>query len=293
MSIPTPGPADNFSVSTPAKPEAPSGYPYQTPNVVEEGGKSFIVTWLLSWFLGGLGIDRFYLGKVGSGVAKLLTFGGLGIWVIIDIILVLAGAQRDKAGRRLAGYEQHKKIAWIITLAVVALGILTSAFIPKGSAVDATVQPAVTQQQIVPTENAAAGSIEKPEATKEVPAVAPAVTKAAPKAAKAAPKAEPAVPVEFRSALKKAQTYSDMMHMSKVGLYEQLTSEYGEKFSPEAGQYAVDNVKADFKVNALEKAKNYQETMAMSPEGIRDQLVSEYGEKFTPEEADYAIQNLS
>ena len=83
------------------------------------------------------------------------------------------------------------------------------------------------------------------------------------------------------------------MHMSKQGIYDQLTSEYGEKFSDEAAQYAIDHVEANWKENALKKAKSYQETMAMSPNAIHDQLTSEYGEKFTPEEADYAIENLN
>ena len=83
------------------------------------------------------------------------------------------------------------------------------------------------------------------------------------------------------------------MHMSKAGLYDQLTSEYGEKFSAEAAQYAVDTIEADWNANALATAKNYQDTMDMSPEAIRDQLTSEYGEQFTAEEADYAIANLN
>ena len=99
-------------------------------------------------------------------------------------------------------------------------------------------------------------------------------------------------PTEYKSALSKAKSYSDVMYMSKQGIYDQLTSEYGEKFSAEAGQYAVDNLEADYKANALEKAKDYQSTMDMSPEAIRDQLVSEHGEKFTQEEADYAVSNL-
>ena len=103
---------------------------------------------------------------------------------------------------------------------------------------------------------------------------------------------EPEVPVEYKSALKKAEKYSNMMHMSKQGIYDQLTSEYGEQFSPEAAQYAVDNMQADWNANALEKAKSYQEQMSMSPEAIRDQLTSDSGEKFTQEEADYAIANL-
>lgn len=101
------------------------------------------------------------------------------------------------------------------------------------------------------------------------------------------------VPIEYKSALKKAEQYSSIMYMSKAAIYDQLTSEHGEKFSPEAAQYAVDNLVADYNYNALKKAESYQESMAMSPEAIRDQLTSEYGEKFTPEEADYAIANLS
>ena len=83
------------------------------------------------------------------------------------------------------------------------------------------------------------------------------------------------------------------MNMSKTGVYDQLTSEYGEQFSPEAAQYGVDNVQADWNANALAKAKTYQETMAMSPESIREQLTSEYGEQFTAEEADFAIVHLN
>lgn len=105
-------------------------------------------------------------------------------------------------------------------------------------------------------------------------------------------KEEPAVPAEYKSALAKADSYANTQHMSKKGLYDQLTSEYGEQFSKEAAQYAVDNVQTDWNANALAKAKSYQETQNMSPAAIRDQLVSDYGEKFTAAEADYAIQHL-
>lgn len=105
--------------------------------------------------------------------------------------------------------------------------------------------------------------------------------------------AVPAVPAEYTSALTKAASYSKLMHMSKAGLYDQLTSEYGEKFSPEAAQYAVDNVQADWNANALAKAKSYRDHMSMSPAAIHDQLTSAYGEKFTAAEADYAIQHLN
>jgi hypothetical protein len=104
---------------------------------------------------------------------------------------------------------------------------------------------------------------------------------------------EVTVPTEYKSALSKATSYANVMHMSKIGVYNQLISEYGEKFSKEAAQYAIDNVTADWNANALAKAKSYQEQMSMSTSSIRDQLVSEYGEKFTADEADYAIKHLN
>lgn len=106
------------------------------------------------------------------------------------------------------------------------------------------------------------------------------------------PAEDESVPKEYRSALNKAMVYSDMMHMSKTGIYDQLTSEYGDKFSMEAAQYATDNMQADWNANALASAKNYVKTMYMSKAGVYDQLISEYGDKFTPEEAQYAIDNL-
>ena len=83
-----------------------------------------------------------------------------------------------------------------------------------------------------------------------------------------------------------------MLHLSKRGLYEQLTSEYGDKFSAEAAQYAVDNLDIDFKQNALKSAQTYSSMLGLSKQGIYDQLVSEFGDKFTAEEAQYAIDNL-
>lgn len=98
--------------------------------------------------------------------------------------------------------------------------------------------------------------------------------------------------VEYQNALKKAESYSKLMHMSKRAIYDQLVSEYGERFPADAAQYAIDNIVADWNKNALEKAKVYQETMSMSKQAIYDQLISEYGEKFTEEEARYAIEHL-
>lgn len=100
------------------------------------------------------------------------------------------------------------------------------------------------------------------------------------------------VPKEYKSALIKAESYSDLMHMSKAAIYNQLVSEYGEQFSEDAAQYAIDNLEADWNANALAKAEDYATTMQMSKAAIYDQLISDYGEKFTPEEAQYAIDNV-
>jgi TM2 domain-containing membrane protein YozV len=83
--------------------------------------KSFVTTWLLSLLLGYLGIDRFYLGKVGTGILKLITGGGLGLWYLIDLIIVLAGTQTDKQNRLLAGYQEHKTLAIILSIVFVLL----------------------------------------------------------------------------------------------------------------------------------------------------------------------------
>jgi len=100
------------------------------------------------------------------------------------------------------------------------------------------------------------------------------------------------VPKEYLSALKKAEIYSQTMHMSKVAIYDQLVSEYGENFAEDAAQYAIDNIKADWNANALAKAETYSKQMNMSKAAIYDQLVSEHGEKFTEKEAQYAVDNL-
>jgi len=65
------------------------------------GGKDFLTTLLLNIFLGYLGIHRFYTGSTGIGVAQLLTAGGCGIWVIIDLILILTGDYKDGNGNPL------------------------------------------------------------------------------------------------------------------------------------------------------------------------------------------------
>ena len=64
--------------------------------------KEQATAFLLSVFLGGWGAARFYMGQTGLGIAKLLTCGGLGIWVIVDLILIGMGKMRDAEGNSLS-----------------------------------------------------------------------------------------------------------------------------------------------------------------------------------------------
>jgi TM2 domain-containing membrane protein YozV len=63
--------------------------------------KGFVPTLLLCFFLGGLGVHRFYVGKIGTGILQLLTLGGLGIWTLIDFIIIACGNFTDKNGAQI------------------------------------------------------------------------------------------------------------------------------------------------------------------------------------------------
>jgi len=81
--------------------------------------KSFLITWLLTLFVGFLGIDRFYLGKVGTGLLKLVTCGGFGLWYLVDLFLVLIGRQTDSRGYRVTTNTLAYLLAWVITLLIL------------------------------------------------------------------------------------------------------------------------------------------------------------------------------
>lgn len=106
----------------PPAPQAPPPPPPRAP----EGHKSYIATLLFSFSLGFFGVDRFYLGKTGTAVAKLLTFGSFGYWWLINIFITLFGGQRDAQGFRLAGYDRFKKPVWAV------VGILFGASFVSG-----------------------------------------------------------------------------------------------------------------------------------------------------------------
>jgi TM2 domain-containing membrane protein YozV len=66
--------------------------------------KSRLAAALLAFFFGSLGIHRFYVGKVGTGILMIVTLGALGIWTLIDFVMILLGSFKDKQDRVLSNW---------------------------------------------------------------------------------------------------------------------------------------------------------------------------------------------
>ena len=83
---------------TPA-PQAPvAAVKAPDPNISD---KRILPLFLLAFFLGVFGVHRFYAGKIGTGLLMLFTFGGFGIWLFVDWILILCQVFTDKQGRKI------------------------------------------------------------------------------------------------------------------------------------------------------------------------------------------------
>ena len=93
----------------------------------------------------------------------------------------------------------------------------------------------------------------------------------------------------FNYALEKARALSDLMHLSKQGIYNELVSPGGEKLKADAAQYAIDHLKTNYKANALTKAQEYSMD-GLDEDEIYNKLVNE--DLFTESEADYAVSHM-
>ena len=75
-------------------------------NTTEFSPYSRLVALLFCILLGWIGVHRFYVGKIGTGILMVVTVGGLGIWMLIDLILIAVGEFRDKEGRRVLRWAE-------------------------------------------------------------------------------------------------------------------------------------------------------------------------------------------
>jgi TM2 domain-containing membrane protein YozV len=106
--------------------------PLTTPGVVEDvkpKGRHFLAVFFFSFLWGTFGVDRFYLGKIVTGILKFITIGGLGLWTLIDLILIMSGAMKDKQGNEMLEFQRYKKLA---ARTVLWFAILTGLYILIG-----------------------------------------------------------------------------------------------------------------------------------------------------------------
>ena len=111
--------------------------------------KSFLTATVLALFLGFFAADRFYLGKYVTAALKLITFGGYGIWWLLDSILLLTGETKDKQKRQLTGREENLKKA--VILGIVALVLAISAYVGAQLLAETLLKEAFEQLGVIMT----------------------------------------------------------------------------------------------------------------------------------------------
>lgn len=118
--------------------------PAPQPVVVQPAeGRPFLAVFFFSFVWGVFGVDRFYLGKIWTGILKLLTFGGFGIWALLDLSQIMSGAMRDKQGNEMIDYLKYKKLAFkIVKIFAVIVAVM---IILVGVAIFYAISSIVTQ----------------------------------------------------------------------------------------------------------------------------------------------------
>lgn len=198
---------------------------------------------------------------------------------------------------------------------VVAIALSTGALALAGCSAQTGASPATTvtadpvtvtktvSSTVKVTTTAPASTVTAAPVTVTEPAAAAATTESASSPAAAPATSAPAAPAPAdaagsgmsasqRAAVRSAQSYLEYTGFSRQGLIDQLSSEYGEKFSVEDATAAVDSLTVDWNAEAAQSAKSYTEFTGMSCQGMIDQLSSEYGSQFTQEQAQFGATSV-
>lgn len=234
--------------------------------------RSYTTTWLLSLLLGFFGADRFYLGKTGSAIAKLLTLGGFAVWWLVDLAMTLAGKTRDAEGRVVTGEGRQPAIAWTVSATVIVASII-GAGVSSGNA----------SEEVFEADEPRASSTPAPA---EDDALEVADTEVEDSPSPVAEEPENSETVSQQQAVSAARDYLRFTAFSRSGLIDQLEF---EGYSTEDATYAVDHVGADWFEQAALSAEQYLQFSAFSKSGLIDQLLFE---GFTEEEAAYGVEQV-
>lgn len=291
----------------------------------DTAGSSFVVVWLLSWFFGWLGVDRFVLGKVGTAIAKLLTLGGLGVWWLIDLVVILTGTMLDRHGRPLRGYLQHRRMAWIVSGVLVIVGMTLGAVTvtqlgpladrgatPQISAAPKTTDPLVVESDVTVGESpdVERAKVAIPEdlvgrSADEAAAILSdlglvptfdgegdaTVVSVEPRSGEVVEGSVVILVVEQMPELTLAQrnavsSAEDYLDFAGFSRSGLLDQLEYEGYAAADAEFAVDYVAPDWNAEAAEKAENYLAYSAFSMEGLADQLAYE---GFTAEQVEFAL----
>jgi TM2 domain-containing membrane protein YozV len=128
-----------------------------------EKQRHFIAAFLFSFYFGILGADRFYLGKIFTGLLKLLTFGGLTIWAMVDLQLIVSGVMKDRWGNPLIDSKKYKKFAkktifWTYVFVLILILITVLALILSWPMIQPLIDKMMESINTLQSLNSATGS---------------------------------------------------------------------------------------------------------------------------------------